>query len=115
MIARRHRFHGLTALRFVYGRGQTVRSTHIAIKYLVNPRRHSYRAAVVVSRKTSKSAVVRNRIRRRVYEVIRGLEPDIAQPYDIVVTVFSDQVASLAAEDLRQGLQDQFMKAGIIN
>jgi len=113
MIAKLHRFHGLTSLRLVYGRGQTVRGSALAVKYIQNSRRDTYRAAVVVSRKTHKSAVVRNRIRRRIYEIIRGMEPEIVKPYDIVVTVYSDQVADLPAADLRTVMADLLQKAGI--
>ena len=114
MIARMHRFHGLTSLRFVYGRGQTVRGSLITVKYLVNPRRDQYRAAVVVSRKTHKSAVVRNRIRRRIYETIRSLEPRITKPYDIVVSVYSDAVATMPAAELRAMITEQLERAGIL-
>jgi ribonuclease P protein component len=113
MITRTHRFHGLTSLRHVYSRGQTVRGQLIAVKYLVNNRRSMYRAAVVVSRKVHKSAVVRNRIRRRIYEIIRRHEDSIEQPYDIVITVFSEQIASMSAETLEDSLTALLAKAGI--
>ncbi len=104
MIIRAHRFHGYNALRLAYSHGQTVRGPLLAIKYLRNNRRSSYRAAVVVSRKVHKSAVVRGRIRRRIYEIIRGQEANIANPYDIIVTVFSDQVATMPAPELHSQL-----------
>jgi ribonuclease P protein component len=114
MIGRTHRFHGFNALRHVYSRGNTTRSSLIAVKSLANPRRDSYRAAVVVSRKVHKSAVVRNRIRRRIYEIIRHLQPRLAGPFDIVITVFSDQVAEMPAPDLEKMLIDQFERARLI-
>jgi ribonuclease P protein component len=114
MINRAHRFHGINALRHVYAHGRTVRSPLMAIRFMPNDRRTSYRAAVVVSRKTNKSAVVRNRIRRRIYEILRRHEPQISRPYDIVVTVFSDEVATIDAEALEAEIHAQLEKAGII-
>lgn len=117
MIARTHRFHGFNALRHVYARGETVRGPLVAIKYLVNPRRDprtTYRAAVVVSRKVHKSAVVRNRIRRRIYEVVRRQEPQMAGACDIVITVFGDQLATMDADELEKMLAGQLRRAGII-
>lgn len=114
MIGRIHRFHGYGSLRFVYRNGQTVRGPLCAVKYTNNPRRQSYRLAVVVSRKVSKSAVVRNRIRRRIYEVVRLLENSISEPYDIVLTVFHDQVAELSPDELNRVIRAQFKQAGII-
>ncbi len=114
MIIRAHRFHGYNALRHVYGRGQTVRSPLLAIKYLSSPRRTSYRAAVVVSRKVHKSAVVRGRIRRRIYEIIRGQEIHITEPYDIIVTVFSDQLATMPASALQHEVVSQLERSKIM-
>lgn len=114
MINRTHRFHGYGSLRFVYQKGKTVRGQYGTIKFTVNKRRKSYRMAVVVSRKVHKSAVVRNRIRRRIYEIVRLQEPNIAQAYDMIFTVFSDQVATMDYAELRQGILGKMKEAGII-
>ncbi|HKR82340.1 MAG TPA: ribonuclease P protein component [Candidatus Saccharimonadales bacterium] len=114
MIHRTHRFHGRTSLRFVYKNGQTVRGSYSALKYACNPRRRTYRVAVVVSRKVSKSAVVRNRIRRRTYEAVALLAPHITRPYDMVFTVFSDQLATVEYEELFTTVKTQLQKAGIM-
>lgn len=114
MISRAHRFHGFNALRHVYAHGRTVRGPLIAIKFMPNERRGVWRAAAVVSRKTNKSAVVRNRIRRRVYELLRRSEQQIQHPYDIVITVFDDRVASIEAAALERELTAQLEKAGIL-
>jgi len=115
MISRAHRFHGYNALRLVYGRGQTIRSQLLAVKYLPNPKRTSYRAAVVVSKKVHKSAVVRARIRRRLYEIIRINSGQITQPYDIVVIVFSETIATMEATKLQDMLVDQLERAGLMS
>ena len=71
MISRKHRFHGYGSLRYVYQNGKTVRGPLASLKYVHNPRRDSYRFAIVVSKKVNKSAIVRNRIRRRLFAIIR--------------------------------------------
>lgn len=114
MINRKHRFHGHGSLRFVYQKGKTIRGQYGAVKYIANPRRKDYRMAVVVSRKVHKSAVVRNRIRRRIYEIVRREEPRIQGAYDMVFTVFSDQCAYISAEDLRQRVVGKLEEAGIV-
>ncbi len=114
MISSEHRFHGRTSLKFVYQNGQVVRGPVFSIKYVVNPRRETYRAAVVVSRKVNKSAVVRNRLRRRLYECLRQNEPRITQPVDIVITVFSDSLDELEPAKLERQLKDQLKAAKII-
>ena len=114
MIARAHRFHGYNSLRQVYTRGSVVRGQFSALKYLSNPKRTTYRAAVVVSRKVHKSAVVRNRIRRRIYELIRTNIPDDAAAFDLVFVVYSDQIATIEASELARQITSQLSKAGVI-
>jgi len=115
MISKFHRFHGYGSLRFVYRSGKTVRGPLTSVKFMLNPKRSSYRLAVVVSKKVHKSAVVRNRIRRRLYEAVRRLEPEFKGSYDIVYTVFHEQVADLSATDLEHMVQTQLSEAGIID
>jgi ribonuclease P protein component len=114
MIQRAHRFHGRGSLRMVYQRGQVLRGPFTALRYLPNPRRNAYRVAIVVSRKVSKSAVIRNRIRRRLYEIIRSEEMHIARPYDLVLTVFNDQVATADFTELEGAVLIQLRKAGVL-
>lgn len=114
MIGRYYRFHGHASLRRVYQNGQTIRGPLFAIKFAVNDRRKSFRVAVVVSKKVSKLAVVRNRIRRRLYELIRTQQDQIVKPYDIVITVFHEQVAEMPAAEMEKLLIEQFLQAGIL-
>ena len=114
MISRAHRFHGHGSLRYVYQNGQTIRGPLTAFKFILNSRRKTYRLAVVVSKKISKSAVVRNRIRRRLYEAVRLHEPELSQPYDLVITVFHEQLASLPSDELRLLVRAQLRQAGIL-
>lgn len=114
MIHRTHRFHGHGSLRFVYQHGETLRAQYGTLKYIANPKRKSYRMAVVVSRKVHKSAVVRNRIRRRLYEIVRKLEPEMTGAYDMIFSVYSDQVATMDSTELTQRVVDKLEKAAII-
>jgi len=115
MIAQKHRFHGLGSLRFVYQNGKTVRSGPLAVKYTLNQRRQTYRCAVVVSKKVNKSAVARNRIRRRVYEIVRVQEPNINMPYDIVISIFSDEVRTMPAEQLQKIVHELLEQASMLS
>lgn len=114
MISRAHRFHGYNSLRQTYRHGTITRGSIFAVKSMLNQRRQTYRVAVVVSRKIHKSAVSRNRMRRRLYELVRELEPQITQPFDIVITVFQDALLETPPTQLRSQLKKQFKDAGII-
>lgn len=114
MIAKEHRFHGRASLGYVYRQGRTVRGPLCAIKYAPSKRPEGYRMAVVVSKKVHKSAVVRNRIRRRLYEAVRRQEPRITQPFDMVCTVFSPAVADIPADQIDRLVFAQLHQAGIL-
>ncbi len=114
MIERRHRFHGLGSLRFVYSRGKMVRGPAMALKYNLNERRQTYRCSVVVSKKVSKSAVTRNRIRRRIYEIVRSQEDRITKPYDLVITVYHEQVATMPSAELTKTIYNLLTQASVV-
>lgn len=105
MISRLHRFHGRGSLGFVRQNGYTLRGPVGNLKYTENHRRKDYRLAVVVSKKVSKSAVVRNRIRRRVFEIVRLQQP--THPYDMVYSVYDERVATTPARELQAQLAKQ--------
>lgn len=110
MLARAHRFHGYGSLKTVYRSGQTVRGPLVSLRFMVRDPRRSYRVAVVVSRKVHKSAVVRNRIRRRIYEAVRQYAELIPPGTDLVFTVFSDQLASAESAKLQTTIQELLQK-----
>lgn len=106
MLAFRYRFHGHGSLRYVYKNGTTVRNHLFTVRFTHNPRRKNSRFAVVVSKKIAKSAVVRNRIRRRVFEALRATDATNIQSHDIVVIMTSSEVATVEFKTLTQMLFD---------
>lgn len=109
MIAGRHRFHGYGSLRNVYAHGQTARSGPLSLKYARRDADRPYRMAVVVSRKVHKSAVVRNRIRRRIYELVRTAELPIAGGSDLIFTAYDERLATMEPDQLK-ALVDSLLK-----
>lgn len=113
MISATHRFHGHGSLQYLHNKAAIVRGQGLSLKYIANTKRSSYRAAVIVSKKVHKSAVVRNRIRRRIYEIIRlNLNPNVA--YDLAVMVYEESVATIPAEQLEQRIVGLLAKAKLM-
>ena len=98
MIARKHRFHGRSAVSRV--KGSTVHARRLSARVQIN-NQGDYRLAVVVSKKIDSRAVVRNRIRRRLFESIRAGGQLNGMPIDIVIYVKSPDVAALPTVELR--------------
>ena len=70
MLSQNYRFHSRGGVRYVYQKGKTIRTPVLSLVYAPN-NRDRQRFGVVVSKKVLKSAVGRNRVRRRDYEAIR--------------------------------------------
>jgi ribonuclease P protein component len=86
----------------------------VSLRYILNQQIKAYRVAVVVSRKVSKSAVVRNRIRRRIYEAVREVETDIGEPFDLVFLVHDEELAKLRSPQLRSAVHSVLGRAGVL-
>lgn len=113
MLAFRYRFHGHGSLRYVYMHGKSVRSHLVTLKYTFHPKRDDPRVSVVVSKKVIKGAVGRNRIRRRLYEVVRQEIPNLKHNVDMAIIVFSAEVKDLPSEELTKSIQQLFREADI--
>ncbi len=94
MLSQKYRFHSRGGVNFVYQKGTTLRAANISLVYM--PNSYGYRRfAVVVSKKVLKSAVGRNRIRRRIYEAIRLANPSSLPPMDLIFIVHNRNYANM--------------------
>ncbi|HUC96050.1 MAG TPA: ribonuclease P protein component [Candidatus Saccharimonadales bacterium] len=115
MIPFSNRFHGHSSLNYVYKNGQAVRSRAVTVKYVPNSRRSESRIAVVISKKTLKSAVRRNRIRRRVYEYVRINLPALKSVYDIAIIVTSSDFINLSHQEMSDQINQLFEQARVVD
>ena len=113
MIPSPFRFHGHNSLRYVYTNGKAVRSQPLTIKWVKNTHRSKPRISVVVSKKVIKSAIGRNRIRRRVYEYIRIHLDQLNDVYDIVVITTSPELKDIPYSELSSQMDALLQKAGV--
>ena len=111
MLQQCNRFHGHGSLKFVYKNGQAARSSIATVKYVKNLYRSHSRFAVVVSKKVLKSAVRRNRISRRVYEIIRLELPYLKNHQDVAIIIFSAEVLLMPHKDLKQVIKNILSQA----
>jgi ribonuclease P protein component len=114
MLSRSHRFHGHTAVRRAYRSGKPVRGTLMSLHVLADDRLKQGKAAVVVSKKVDKSAVRRNRIRRRVYEILRRHQSELTAPAELVFTVYATEIATIPAEQLETAVLDLLKSAHLL-
>lgn len=137
MVQKQYRFNSWDGfIQIVLKKGDPARSDSFSIRTL--PSSHPYiqsrykklvttrprlnskmslspKFAVVVSKKVSKSAVVRNRIRRRTFEWIRLHMSELKQDQLTMVFVHTDSVAKMPSKELDSQLSNLFQKAQLIN
>lgn len=101
MLNKKYRFHSRGGVKYVYRHGKTLRRPDLSLVFCDNPRGFT-RFAVVVSKKVNKTAVGRNRIRRRVYEAIRLDLDKFKKPRDYIFTVYSKNIKDLPFPELQK-------------
>ena len=109
MLAKKYRFHSRGGVKYVYKHGKTLRTSKMSLTFTENTRGFT-RIAVVVSKKVAKSAVKRNRIRRRVYEALRLNLDLIPKKTDFIFIIYSDDILTMPFKELEQllgGLVDE--------
>jgi ribonuclease P protein component len=113
MLARELRLRQATDIARVYKKGSYGGvSGVLSVKSLASGRPQS-RVVIVISKKISKRAVVRNRLRRRISGELERRWETLKTGYDIVVTVHSD-LSDLPSEALNRHITAGLQKAGVL-
>lgn len=112
MLNKKYRFHSRGGVRYVYQKGKTVRTSKMSLIFVENTRGFT-RMAVVVSKKVMKTAVKRNRIRRRVYETLRKNMDLIPKGNDYIFVVFSPSVIDMPFNELEKLLGELVAEAKV--
>ena len=100
MLSKKYRFHSRGGVKYTYQKGKTIRTPHLSLVYNHNSRGYQ-RFAVVISKKVIKSAVGRNRVRRRLYEAIRLELPTYQATNDHIFVVYHKALRDLPFTELR--------------
>lgn len=90
--------------RFSYGK-------YFLFRYIKN--NDIPRFAVSVSKKVSKSAVDRNKIRRRIYNSIRKIINRTQEGYKIIIFV-KNGIEKLSLEEVSKEIEADFVKSGFL-
>ena len=113
MLATKYRFHSRGGVRYTYQHGKSIRHPKISLVFNANSK-NKKRFAVVVSKKVLKSAVGRNRIRRRMYEIIRAELPQITKPVDCIFVIYSKDVQEMPFLELKELVRGLLAESNII-
>ena len=113
MLASKYRFHGHAAMRYIFSHGKTYRFKSLSIRVAKNERREVSRAAVVISKKVIKASPKRNRVRRRVFEILRTEWEYIKPAHDMIISVYDVAVLDMPHEELATELRKALQTAHV--
>ena len=112
MLNRKYRFHSRGGVRYVYQKGKTIRKPKMSLVFVENTRGFT-RMGVVVSKKVEKTAVGRNRIRRRIYEALRLNMEDIPKKTDYIFVVYSKDFLKMSFKEIEKILGELVAEAKV--
>ncbi len=101
MLSSKYRFHSRGGVKYTYRNGRTIRRPEMSLVVADN-KKGGTRVAVVVSKKVLKSAVGRNRIRRRIYEIIRLNFSQLKPARDYIFIIYDKKAKDIPSEQLQK-------------
>ncbi|MCD4694496.1 ribonuclease P protein component [bacterium] len=95
----------------IFKKGRSVFNKVLGLKVIINDLDIN-RFGVIVSNKISKRAIERNKIKRRIREVLKKEEPVLKKGYDIVVIALAE-TKQKEYQDLEQILKEKLSKLAL--
>lgn len=111
MLPKENRLKKNKDFEMVFKKGKGFSQNFLFLKFIKNNLKVT-RFGFVVSKKVSKKAVIRNRIKRRLREIVRKKIAEIEKGRDIIIIVIPDINSDFKA--LRDAVDKIFVKAGIL-
>lgn len=111
-MQREYRLRRRKDFRRVFRRGKSVANRQFVVYSFRRPEEGTPRVGISISRKIGK-AVVRNRIKRRIKEVLRHWMSEIQSEVDIVIIV-RNPVVTMNYQQIQSSLRHVFRKAHLL-
>jgi ribonuclease P protein component len=108
MLPKRNRLNIRRYFTEIRGNGKKLSSQNYAIYFRLNPEQKESQFNTVISKKVSKSAVKRNRMRRLIHTALSTLKPDInpqMQGMFFMYKDFSTQTSIQVTEEIKELLK----------
>ena len=113
MLTKANRIKKKKDFETIFKNGSNFEARFLVFKILKNDLGYS-RFGFVVSQKVSKKAVIRNKVRRRITEIIKANFHQIQKGVDVVI-IFLPGIEKKEFPELREMVIKNFLKSKIIN
>lgn len=111
-MKRDHRLKKNKEFQAVFRARKSKANRQFVVYHLDRQDGHTFRFGLSVSKRVG-NAVVRNRIKRRIREVIRELEPRLAKPKDYVI-IARKPTADMDFHEIKSSLVHVFKRVGVL-
>ena len=98
--------------RCVFDRGRFIDSDLISVRFLAN-RMDDTRVGFIVSKKVSKTAALRNKVKRMLREIMRANIAGIKEGFDIIITAKS-KISKTQPEEIDKTLKELLKRSNLI-
>ena len=112
MLPKENRLKKEKEFEAVFKGGRTLKGKSVFLKYLINVTDKT-RIGFVVSKKISKLAVERNKVKRRMREIIRLKKKDIKEGLSIVI-ISLPSIKGMTYQEMKEDLESLLSKKELI-
>lgn len=112
MINRKNRIKKKKDFEIIYKKSKIFKNNFLILRVLEN-NLEDCRFSVIISQKVNKKAVCRNKIRRRIYSIIKKNFNNLKIKADIVITIKID-IKDKSFKEVEEIIEKIFIKAKII-
>lgn len=113
MMSKDHRLRKNKQFQRVFRKGRSKANRQFVVYYLQQPHQHTFRFGLSVSKRVG-NAVVRNRIKRRIREVMREFDVTLDQTKDYVI-IARKPTAQMDYQDIRSSLRHVLKLAHVMD
>jgi ribonuclease P protein component len=114
MLAKKHRLLSDRDFAKLFAKGKSYGGRGLGLKLAVNREGH-VRIGFVVSTKVSKNAVDRNRIKRRLREIVRAEMPRLTGSGQDLAFMARSEALKMSFDELRGSVRYLLEKAGLLS
>lgn len=87
MLSKEYRLRTMRDFKHLFKKGKSIGNRELAIRVVQTKEKDPARFAFIISTKTEKKAVARNKAKRQLREIIRAELPQLRQGVDIAITI----------------------------
>jgi ribonuclease P protein component len=109
MLASRHRFHGRKNVQALLRSSKRIKIDGLDLRFIIKTNQPT-RLAVVVSKKIFKSAVKRNRIRRRLFAMYARSLDKLPSGLQLIIFVRDPELLKVSSETIAKLVENSTIK-----